>query len=163
MKRTDIVKKIMSELFEDDIVIASTGYISREVFKYDRPLNFYMQGSMGNALAIGLGLAFNVRQRVIVINGDGSALMSLGSMVTAKKARLHNLVHYILDNGCHESTGGQPTNSNLVDFHYLGKNVVVYKMGKDESIPPRITLTPEQITKRFKSEILRLQKQSKAS
>lgn len=163
MKRSDIVKKIMDDLFVDDIVIASTGYISREVFKYDRPLNFYLQGAMGNALAIGLGIALNVRQRVVVINGDGSVLMSLGTMLTVKKAGLHNLVHYILDNNAHESTGGQPTVSNIVDFHYLSRNVVVYKMGLDENVPPRITIPPEQLTERFRREILRLQKQSKTS
>ena len=158
MTRSDIVKKIMLDLFDDDIVIASTGYISREVFKYDRDLNFYMMGSMGNALAIGIGLAMHVKQRVIVINGDGSVLMSLGTMITAKKMNLTNLVHYILDNNCHESTGCQPTASNLIDFRHLCKNVILYKIGKDESVPPRITLSPKEITERFKNAILRLEK-----
>lgn len=153
MGRSDIVKKIMADIFEDDIVIASTGFISREVYKYDRPLNFYMMGSMGNALAIGIGLALNTKKRVVVINGDGSVLMSLGTMLTAKKLNLSNLIHYIIDNNCHESTGGQSTVSNLLDFHQLMRNVVVYKCGKDSTVPPRIDLSPKQITERFKCAV----------
>ncbi len=153
MNRSDCVKKIMEEISDDDIVIASTGFISREVFRYDRPLNFYMMGSMGNALAIGLGIAMNTKQRVVVINGDGSVLMSLGTMVTAKNLSLSNIVHHIIDNNCHESTGGQKTVSDIIDFRHLGKNIIVYKTIKDNSTPPRITLTPKQITERFQNAI----------
>ncbi len=156
MMRSDAVKRIMEDLNDDDIVIASTGFISRNVFQYDRALNFYMMGSMGNALAIGLGIAMNVKQRVIVINGDGSVLMSLGTMLTAKRLALPNLIHYILDNNCHESTGGQKTVSDLIDFRHLSRNVIVYKNIQDESTPPRITLTPQQITERFKNAIRNL-------
>ncbi len=113
---------------------------------------------MGCALAIAIGLAMNIKNRVIVINGDGSVLMSLGSMLTAKKLKLNNLVHYILDNNCHESTGGQKTVSNLVDFRHLSSNVIVYKITNDTSVPPRITLEPKQITERFKNAILCLKK-----
>ena len=61
MTRLECVKKIFQDVNDDDIVIVSTGLISREVFGYkDRPLNFYMMGSMGNALAIGIGLAMHI-------------------------------------------------------------------------------------------------------
>ncbi len=153
MNRSDIVKSIMKDVGEDDIVIASTGFISREVFKYDRSLNFYMMGSMGNALAIGIGIAMNIKKRVIVINGDGSVLMSLGTMLTAKRLSLPNLIHCIIDNNCHESTGRQKTCSDLIDFRHLSKNVIVYKSNIDQSIPPRITLSPKEITERFKNAI----------
>ena len=168
MTRSDIVKYILADLNEDAIVVASTGFISREVFKQaDRPLNFYMCGSMGNALSIGIGLALKLKQPVLVINGDGSALMSLGSMLTAedlrKKNRLNNLVHYIIDNNCHESTGGQRTVSHLINFAHLFKNTIVYKVSKDSTVPPRITLSPSQITERFKNALLRQQEQQKIS
>lgn len=155
MTRSQCVKRIMEDLNPNDIVIASTGFISRETFKYDRPLNFYMSGSMGCALAIGIGIAMNVDNRVIVINGDGSVLMSLGTMLTAKRLNLPNLTHYILDNNCHESTGGQKTASDLIDFRHLSRNVIVYKIAKDGIIdePPRITLPPKEITRRFRDAI----------
>ncbi len=163
MTRLDVVNKIMSDVKEDDIVVASTGFISREVFRHDRELNFYMMGSMGNALAIGIGLALNTSQRVIVINGDGSLLMSLGTMHTAEKLRLdgklNNMIHYVLDNNCHASTGGQKTVSHLVNFAHLFKKTIVYKISPDNLVPPRITLTPEQIKMRFENALLCQQKQ----
>ena len=68
MECSEIVKSIMDGVQVDDIVIASTGFISREVYRQkDRPLNFYMQGSMGCALGIGIGVSMNVSQRVFVI------------------------------------------------------------------------------------------------
>ena len=129
MHRRDIVEFIMCQVEKDDVVITSTGLISREVYDYkDRPLNFYMMGSMGNALAIGIGLAMHVKNKVWVINGDGSALMGLGAMVTANKLHLSNLKHYIIDNGCHESTGGQPTSSNDIDFKSISSSTMVFRV-----------------------------------
>ena len=91
MTRSDIVKYILRDIPEDCIVVSSTGFISREVFaNNDRPLNFYMMGSMGNALAFGIGIALKVKQKVVVINGDGSALMSLGTFLTAERLRKDN-------------------------------------------------------------------------
>jgi len=82
-----------------EIIISTTGMISRELCAVkDRPENFYMMGSMGNALGIGLGIAINSKHKVIVISGDGAALMSLGTMVLHKKLNPANLKHYILDN-----------------------------------------------------------------
>ena len=168
MTRSEIVKELMAQMNNDDIVIASTGFISREVFKYDRPLNFYMMGSMGNALAIGVGLAKSLEddgidKRVFVINGDGSALMGLGSLVTAQSLKLDNLHHFIIDNGMHESTGGQPTASKHFNCEYIHSNTIVFDCEKDDSIPPRITLTCKEITERFKDAILRIKEQQKTS
>jgi len=162
MNRSLCIKDIMNQVNDDDIVIASTGYIAREVYRQkDRDLNFYMQGSMGNAFAIGIGLAMHVKNRVFVISGDGAVLMGLGSLITAKSLALHNLIHFILDNNCHESTGGQKTNSHLLDFRHLCKNTIVYKIGLDKDIPPRIKLSCKQITERFKNAVQRLSDKQK--
>src|SRR3990167_6269922 len=103
MRRIDAIRHIM-ERVTDEVVVSSTGMISRELYAVkDRPRNFYMEGSMGCALAIGLGIAVNSRHKVIVISGDAAALMSLGTMVLHKKLNPRNLMHYILDNNCHAS------------------------------------------------------------
>lgn len=155
----------MAEVWPTDIVVTSTGLISREVFSVkDRELNFYMMGSMGCALAIGIGIAMHSKNKVVVINGDGSALMGLGAIVTSAKLRLENLQHIILDNNMHESTGGQRTNSDMLSFYDLGTYLTdVYKIDGGCPIPPRITLSPEQITKRFKDALLRQQKKQEIS
>ena len=71
---------------------------------------------MGCASAMGLGVALNVARPVVVLDGDGSALMKLGSLATIGAQSPRNLIHVILDNGVHDSTGGQATVSPGVDF-----------------------------------------------
>jgi phosphonopyruvate decarboxylase len=94
-------------------VVGTTGYIARELFgARDRDRNFYMQGSMGHAAAIGLGLALGRPDRkVVVLDGDGALLMHLGILSTIGAAGAPNLTHVVLDNGAYESTGGQRTTS----------------------------------------------------
>jgi thiamine pyrophosphate-dependent acetolactate synthase large subunit-like protein len=153
MKRIDAIKKIMKDV-KDEIVISSPGMISRELYALqDRPRNFYMLGSMGCALGIGLGIAINSKHKVIVISGDGEVLMSLGTLALHKKLNPRNLIHYILDNNCHSSTGGQPTCSDVIDFSKIAPNTKVIEVSKKKGNTPRIPLLPKQIVKRFKNAI----------
>ena len=94
-------------------IIATTGYTGRELFGLaDTPGNFYMQGSMGHAPSIALGVALTRPERpVVVIDGDGAALMHLGALSVIGDQAPPNLTHVILDNGAHESTGAQRTTS----------------------------------------------------
>jgi thiamine pyrophosphate-dependent acetolactate synthase large subunit-like protein len=154
MNRTEAITKIIKDLNQDDIVISSTGLISRELYKQkDRKLNFYMMGSMGCAVPIGLGVALNVKQKVIVITGDGSALMGLGSLVTCAKEAPKNLRVIILDNKIHESTGGQETSSMYINFKDVWERVEVWNIKSDENVPPRIKLSPVSIQRRFRNAI----------
>ncbi len=102
----------------DDVVIATTGYTGRELWALeDKPCQLYMVGSMGCASSLGLGLAIaRPDKRIIVIDGDGAALMRLGSFAMLGHERPLNLLHILLDNGMHESTGGQATVSHNIDF-----------------------------------------------
>src|SRR5439155_26830688 len=76
------------------------------------PRHFYMWNSMGMASSIALGLALaRPDLRVVVLDGDGSILMNLGSLATQRTAGVENLVHVIWDNGGWEITGGQPAGS----------------------------------------------------
>jgi phosphonopyruvate decarboxylase len=101
----------------DAAVIATTGKCGRELFTLeDRDQHLYQVGSMGGASAMGLGLALTTRRPVVVLDGDGAALMKLGSMATIGAYGPANLVHLLLDNGVHDSTGGQATVSAGVDF-----------------------------------------------
>lgn len=101
-----------------DIVIATTGYTGRALEALgDRPNQFYMVGSMGCASSLGLGLALvQATRRVIVVDGDGAALMRLGALSTIGHESPPNLVHVLLDNGVHDSTGGQPTTAASTDL-----------------------------------------------
>jgi len=98
-------------------VIATTGKCGRELFTLDdRAAHLYQVGSMGCASAMGLGLALNTRRPVAVLDGDGAALMHLGNLATIGAQRPENLVHILLDNAVHDSTGGQATVSPSVGF-----------------------------------------------
>jgi len=99
-------------------LIATTGKIGRELFTAGDDTNhFYVVGSMGCAAGIGLGLQYvRPRQGVVVFDGDGAALMKMGTLATIGYHQPKGLVHVILDNESYESTGGQGTVSPSVDF-----------------------------------------------
>lgn len=102
---------------KDAGIIATTGMAGRELYALaDREQHLYQVGSMGCASGMGLGVALNTKRPVIVIDGDGAALMKLGTLATIGNYGPPNLVHVLLDNGVHDSTGGQPTVSGTVDF-----------------------------------------------
>ena len=103
--------RALSKWFGDDAVIASLGHPAYDLFTAgDRDANFYTWGSMGLASSIGLGLAMaQPDRRVIVLDGDGSLLMNLGSLATIGWVRPKNLVVIVWDNALYGTTGGQQT------------------------------------------------------
>ena len=119
--RGDMLRAVQAATRKDDVLVATTGYTGRELFANDdRPNQFYMVGSMGCAVSVGLGLAVvRPNRRIVVLDGDGAALMRLGALATVGYERPGNLVHVLLDNGVHESTGGQATVSRSIDFGRL--------------------------------------------
>lgn len=117
-RRRDWLRAVQRAIGPDDLVIASTGYLGRELYALeDRANQLYMVGSMGCAISLGLGIALaQPKRRVLVLDGDGAALMRLGAWSTVAYAAPRNLRHVLFDNGCHESTGGQSTLAGTVDF-----------------------------------------------
>jgi phosphonopyruvate decarboxylase len=125
MSRTQALRLVVDEL-PDALLVATTGHTSRELFALaDSPRAFYMQGSMGHASAFALGVAMSGGEDrpVVVLDGDGAALMHLGSLSTIGAACPYRLVHVILDNGSYASTGGQATTSGTTDFAAVGSAV----------------------------------------
>jgi sulfopyruvate decarboxylase subunit beta len=157
------------------LLVCNIGYPSRELFSVrDRPENFYMLGSMGLASSIGLGLALARPERnVMVLDGDGSVLMNLGTLATIAHHAPQNYLLVILDNGCYGSTGSQPTCTHLgtdlfalakaagvrdakeinqvedLPAALLGQGVVIVKVEAGNASVPIISLSPEEILGRF--------------
>jgi phosphonopyruvate decarboxylase len=100
------------------VILASTGFCGRELFAVaDRPNHLYMVGSMGCVVPFALGLALaRADLRIIAVDGDGAALMRMGAFATVGTYGPPNLWHLLLDNGAHDSTGGQATVSPHVSF-----------------------------------------------
>lgn len=124
MARYEAIYEIM-EYIDDELVICNIGFPSRELYEIsDRERNFYMIGSMGLASSIGLGLALaKPYEDVVVIDGDGSLLMNMGSLVTVFANNPSNLTWIVIDNGAYGSTGNQDTYAQVVDLVDIARGV----------------------------------------
>lgn len=115
--RAAVLERFLALTNDQTAVVATTGKCGRELFTLaDRPQHIYQVGSMGGATGMALGVALNSPKRTVVLDGDGAALMKLGAMATVGAYNPQNLIHILLDNGVHDSTGGQATVSPFVDF-----------------------------------------------
>ncbi|ABA57814.1 phosphonopyruvate decarboxylase [Nitrosococcus oceani] len=122
--RSEALADLLSRTPEKNtVVIATTGYTGRELCALeDRPNQIYMVGSMGCASSLGLGLSLaRPDLRVVVIDGDGAALMRMGNLATVGTYGGPNLIHVLLDNEVHDSTGAQATVSNNFSFAQVAK------------------------------------------
>ena len=115
--------RVAVELAGEAPIIGGVGNSTFDLIPVDRPRNFYMWNSMGMASSIGLGLALaRPDLRVVILDGDGSILMNLGSLATERTSGVSNLVHVIWDNGGWEITGGQPAGSPFgVDLEAIAR------------------------------------------
>jgi len=172
------------ELITDELVIVCNGFPSREAHKLcDRDANFYMIGSMGATAGIGLGLALSKpEKKIIVFDGDGNVLMSLGTLATTAALKPRNFVHVVFDNEVYGSTGNQPTYSRLValdkvanaagyanvervrereDIVYEfkdmlasdGPSLLLIKVNEQIEDADRVPIEPPEMTRRFKAAV----------
>ena len=130
LSREEAIKIVVDKLREDDIVVSTTGMISRELFEYREAkqqghgADFLTVGSMGHASQIALGIALQKpNRRVFVFDGDGAMLMHMGGMAIIGDYCPKNLVHIVFNNGAHDSVGGQPTVGQKIDVEAIAKAV----------------------------------------
>lgn len=128
--REEAIKIVVDKLKEDDIVVSTTGMISRELFEYREAKHqghahdFLTVGSMGHASQIALGIALQKpERRVVVFDGDGALLMHMGGMAIIGDYAPKNLVHIVFNNGAHDSVGGQPTVGQNIDVEAIAEAV----------------------------------------
>lgn len=172
------------ELLTDQPLIVCNGFPSRETFKLaDRPANFYMVGSAGMAAAIGLGVALHKpAKKVVVLDGDGNALMGLGTQATVGALKPKNFIHVVLDNEVYGSAGNQASYSRVVRLDHIAKasgyvhvervreredliyefrdmlakdgpSFLLVKVTEQVEDVPRVPLPPAQIAERFRKAI----------
>ncbi len=128
LTREDSIQTIAKSLSRDTIVVSTTGKASRELYEYrdassdSHERDFLTVGGMGHASQIALGIALNKQDRLVAcIDGDGAALMHLGSMPIIGCSKVKNYIHFVLNNGAHDSVGGQPTVGQEIDFCGIAK------------------------------------------
>lgn len=166
--------------FPHALFVSTTGYITRDLLEVqDDPENFYLVGSMGMAAPIGLGIALaQPHRRVIVLDGDGSFAMNTGALLSIAAERVP-LLHIVLDNGVHASTGGQRTvgavnaaelaraagysmvwsaaterDLDAVELATDGATLVhAHCAPRSRPIGGRLQITPPQLVRRFRSAL----------
>lgn len=130
MSREEAIQTVAAALGEKDCIVSTTGMISRELFEYRAAMNqgherdFLTVGSMGHASQIALGIALaQPERRVWCFDGDGAAVMHMGSMAIVANKAPKNYVHVVFNNGAHDSVGGQPTVGLKIDLPAVAKAV----------------------------------------
>ncbi len=127
IRREAAIEKIVA-CAQEDVIIGTTGKTSRELFEIrDRQgsshaHDFLTVGSMGHASAIAMGVALHTSRRVWCLDGDGAALMHLGTMAAIGRAGPPNLLHVVFNNGAHESVGGMPTTHPTLRYAALARD-----------------------------------------
>ncbi len=137
MKRAECIGMLYPEL-DDKLVVTIMGACAQELYDLGHKENFfYLQHAMGLASSIGLGLAMHLpKERIVVLDGDGSVLMNLGTLATMARYRPRNLVHIIFDNGSLLSTGGfdSHTTSGITDLAAIAKGAGVERVRAVDSV-----------------------------
>jgi len=146
LNREGAVNEVMKVLHERDVVIGTTGMLSRELFElreqhgHGHEKDFLTVGSMGHASSIALGVAMQrTKRQVFCLDGDGAALMHMGNMSTIGNTGPANYNHIVINNGAHDSVGGQPSDALNENFDICK---VALGLGYKQAI---CVTTPEEI------------------
>ena len=123
LSREEAITSIIKHTNTDDKIVATTGMISRELFELrehqhsGHANDFLTVGGMGHANQIALTIALqHPEQRIWCLDGDGAVLMHMGGMAIIANSEAYNLIHIVLNNGAHDSVGGQPTVGLSIDI-----------------------------------------------
>ena len=130
LSREEAIQIVASAINGKDVIVSTTGMISRELFEYrtikgqGHERDFLTVGSMGHASQIALGIALEKQDRhVWCFDGDGAAIMHMGSMAIVASKAPKNYIHVVFNNGAHDSVGGQPTVGLKIDLPAVAKAV----------------------------------------
>ena len=137
MSREEAIEVVLDHMPSDTIYSATTGRATRELFflreKRGERKNkdFLNVGSMGHASSVALGIALEKKDRkVVVLDGDSATIMHLGCMTMVSKLDAPNFMHIVLNNGAHESVGGQPSAGHKIDFTKIAEACGYRTVGK---------------------------------
>jgi len=129
LSREDAIKNLIDSIPRKDIIVSTAGKTSREVFEYRKVKrqkhqnDFLTVGSMGHCSQVALGIALNKPgRRVYCLDGDGSVIMHMGSMAIIGRNAPPSFIHIVLNNGSHDSVGGQPTVGFEISFTEIAKS-----------------------------------------
>ena len=156
ISREEAIQTVAAALGEKDCIVSTTGMISRELFEYRAAMNqgherdFLTVGSMGHASQIALGIAMAKPDRKVwCFDGDGAAIMHMGSMAIVANKAPKNYVHVVFNNGAHDSVGGQPTVGLKIDLPAVAKAVgykSVYSVDSIDALHEQLSIINSQLS-----------------
>lgn len=137
ISRENAIESVLNFIPKNSICIATTGratrelYYLREKYGFEHNHDFLNVGAMGHASSIAEGIALAKPDRLVVcFDGDAAAIMHMGSMATIGSSGLKNYLHIVLNNGSHESVGGQPSAALKVNLSSIAENAGYRTVGK---------------------------------
>lgn len=137
MSREEAIELVLDHMPADTVYTATTGRATRELFFLRERRNesgkndFLNIGSMGHASSVAFGIALAKPGRnVVCLDGDSAAMMHLGAMTMVRKYEVPNFLHIVLNNGAHESVGGQPSVGHLIDFTKIAESCGYKTVGR---------------------------------
>ena len=122
-----MINELLNAIKKNTRIISTTGYTSRELFqirknkKYKNGKDFYMVGGMGHASMTSLGYSLSSKNQVICLDGDGSLMMHMGSLISTGFKSSKNFKHILLNNYWHESVGGAKIDTDKINFEKIVK------------------------------------------
>lgn len=136
MSREEAIEVVLDHMPADTIYSATTGRATKELFFLrekrgeGKEHDFLNVGSMGHASSVALGIALSTDRPVVALDGDSAAIMHMGAMTMVSKVNVPNFLHIILNNGAHESVGGQPSAGHLLDWTKIAEACGYATVGK---------------------------------
>lgn len=156
LSREEAIQTVAAALGEKDVIVSTTGMISRELFEYRTAMNqgherdFLTVGSMGHASQIALGIAMaKPDRRVWCFDGDGATIMHMGSMAIVANKAPKNYVHVVFNNGAHDSVGGQPTVGLDIDLPAVAKAVgykTIFSVDTKDALEKHLSIINSQLS-----------------
>ena len=150
LSREEAMNVVLGVMPESTVYSATTGRAARELYELrnirseSHDHDYLNVGSMGHASSVALGMALSKPSRpVVCFDGDGAAIMHMGSLAIEGQQNVGNYMHIVLDNGVHESVGGQPTVARKIDFTAIAKacgfDTVDYEVNDEESLKKAVS------------------------
>jgi alcohol dehydrogenase class IV len=126
LSREKTIQFVVKQLGENDVIVSTTGHISRELYQYRdntggiHKRDFLTVGSMGHASSIASAIAMvKPHRKIVCFDGDGACLMHMGAIPVIASLHLHNFKHIVFNNLAHDSVGGQPNASRMINYTNL--------------------------------------------
>ena len=152
MSREEAIEVILNHMPKDTIYSATTGRATRELFFLrerrgeSKEHDFLNVGSMGHASSVALGIAMEKPDRhVVALDGDSAAMMHMGALTMVSKVSAPMFLHVVLNNGAHESVGGQPSAGHLVDFTKIAEACGYQTVGRPVTTEAELIAAIEEL------------------